>query len=62
MTKVAWEDGEREATYLPTTTDSIPDLLRVTLRVLGLKRFHSVIDFTLDVVREGLVRRLCSFE
>jgi hypothetical protein len=45
-----------------TTTNSICRLLRGALRIFGLERIRHAIDFALNVVRDGLARRLCSFE
>ena len=57
------DGGEKgEAMYLSTTTDSIRCLLRGVLGFCGLHRTHCAIDFALEVVRDGLARRLCSFE
>lgn len=57
------DGGEKgEAMHLPITTDSIGCLLRGALGFCRLDRTHCAIDFALDVVRDGLARRLCSFE
>lgn len=61
-TLVADREGERKGKYLPITTDSIRRLLGGVLRFFGLDRIHCGINFALDVVRDGLARRLCSFE
>ena len=45
-----------------TATDSIRPLLGGALGFFGLKRIESVIDFALNIFRDGLARCLCSFE
>lgn len=45
-----------------TATDGIRPLLGGALGIFRLERIERVIDFALDIFRDGLARRLCSFE